>query len=148
MKKAKKTKIITPSLPGTLFVARTHDRGRGVFTNKKIKKGQTIEMCPIIVFSKKDREQIDSTFLYEYYFEWGESGKKGAVALGYGSLYNHSYSPNAKYNPDFDLNILEFEAIRNIEAGEEITVNYNLDPEDKTPMWWEREKIKKKKQHP
>lgn len=148
MKKAKKTKIITPSLPGTLFVARTHDRGRGVFTNKKIKRGQTIEMCPIIVFSKNDREQINGTFLYEYYFEWGESGKKGAVALGYGSLYNHSYSPNAKYNPDFDLNILEFEAIRNIEAGEEITVNYNLDPEDKTPMWWEREKIKKKKQHP
>ncbi|MFN0276361.1 MAG: hypothetical protein ACKVPJ_11475, partial [Chitinophagales bacterium] len=82
MKKGKKVRIITPSLPGTIFVARTHDRGRGVFTNKRIRKGQTIEISPMIIFSKKDREQINDTFLYEYYFEWGESGKKGAVALG------------------------------------------------------------------
>ncbi|MFN0276813.1 MAG: SET domain-containing protein-lysine N-methyltransferase, partial [Chitinophagales bacterium] len=108
----------------------------------------TIEISPMIIFSKKDREQINDTFLYEYYFEWGESGKKGAVALGYGSLYNHSYKPNAKYIPDFDLNILEFQALRDIEAGEEITVNYNLDPDDMSPMWWERNKIKNKKQHP
>ncbi|MBC8045519.1 MAG: SET domain-containing protein-lysine N-methyltransferase [Fimbriimonadaceae bacterium] len=148
MKKSKKARIITPSLPGTIFVARTTNKGRGVFTNKRIKKGQVIELCPMIVFGAKDRDQINDTFLYEYYFEWGHSTKKGALAMGYGSIYNHSYHPNAKYNPDFDLNILEFEAIRNIEAGEEITVNYNLDPEDQSPVWWERDKIKNKKQHP
>jgi hypothetical protein len=146
--KGKKARIITPSLPGTIFVARTHDRGRGVFTNKKIKKGQVVEICPMIVFSQKDRKQINDTFLYEYYFEWGDDVKKGALALGYGSLYNHSYTPNAKYDPDFDLNILEFSAIRDIEAGEEITVNYNLDPNDTTPVWWDKQKIKNKKQHP
>ena len=46
------------------------------------------------------------------------------------------------------LNILEFVAVRDIQPGEEICVNYNLDPDDQTPVWWERDKIKKKKQHP
>ena len=128
-------------------MALTPDRGRAVFTSKKIKKGTVIEIAPMIVFSEKDRNAINDTFIYEYYFEWGKSGRKGALALGFGSLYNHSYTPNAKYNPDFDLNILEFEAVKDILPGEEITVNYNLDPDDDTPVWWERDKIKNKKQH-
>lgn len=143
-----KFRSITPQSPGNLIVTRTEDRGRGVFTRNAIAKGETIEVCPMIVFSKSDRLSIDDTFLYEYYFEWGKNGKKGALALGYGSLYNHSYTPNAQYIPDFENNVLEFVSIRDIQAGEEITVNYNLDPDDNTPVWWEKEKIKKKKQHP
>lgn len=143
-----KIKDLTPFLPEHIFVARTPDKGRGVFTSKKIKRGTVIEVCPMIVFGEKDRSIINDTFLYEYYFEWGDSGRKGALALGFGSLYNHNYHPNARYNPDFELNVLEFEAIRNIRAGEEITVNYNLDPEDQTPVWWEQHKIRRKKQHP
>ena len=140
-------KTLTPFLPEHLFVALTPDRGRAVFTSKIIKKGTVIEIAPMIVFGEKDRLAINDTFIYEYYFEWGKSGRKGALALGFGSLYNHSYDPNAKYIPDFDLNVLEFEAIKDIHPGEEITTNYNLDPEDDTPVWWERDKIKKKKQH-
>lgn len=142
---------LTPFLPDNLFVARTPDKGRAVFTAHPIKKGGTIEVAPMIVFGEKDRSLLNDTYLYEYYFEWGHSGRKGALALGFGSLYNHSYNPNAQYLPDFDLNVLEFRAVRDIEPGEEITVNYNLDPEDQTPVWWEREakKVnKKKKQHP
>ncbi|HPE96412.1 MAG: SET domain-containing protein [Chitinophagales bacterium] len=141
-------RMVTPSLPGYLFVARTKDKGRGVFTSRAISKGEVIEVCPMIVFSRKDRLYIDSTFLYEYYFEWGKNQKKGALALGFGSVYNHSYQPNARYEPDFDLNIMEFIAIRDIVAGEEITTNYNYDPEDDSPVWWEKSQGKKKKQHP
>lgn len=141
-------RTLTPFLPDYLFVAMTPDRGRAVFTSKVIPQGTVIEIAPMIVFSEKDRLLLNDTFLYEYYFEWGKSGRKGALALGFGSLYNHSYSPNARYIPDFDLNVLEFVAIRDIHPGEEICVNYNLDPDDQTPVWWERDKIKKKKQHP
>ncbi len=143
--------MVTPSLPGYLFVSRTADRGRGVFTSRDLKAGEVIEVCPVIVFSKKDRLLIDDTFLYEYYYEWGKNGNKGAIALGYGSVYNHSYQPNARYEPDFELNIMEYIALRDIKAGEEITTNYNYDPEDDSPVWWEvknKNKKKKKKQHP
>lgn len=148
MEESPEPRLVTPVLPGNLFVSRTLDRGRGVFTSKDIYAGDVIEVCPVIVFNKKDRLVIDDTFLYEYYYEWGKSRKKGALALGFGSVYNHSYKPNARYEPDFDLSIIEFIAIKDIAAGEEITTNYNYDPVDDSPVWWEVQKVKRKKQHP
>jgi SET domain-containing protein len=58
-----------------------------------------------------------------------------AVALGYGSLYNHSYTPNARYD-DESPQIKIFTAIREIAAGEEITINYNGEPSDESPVWF------------
>ena len=56
-----------------------------------------------------------------------------AVALGYGSLYNHSYQPNARYDDESGQTKV-FTAIRDIAPGEEIMVNYNGEPEDETPV--------------
>ena len=75
--------------------------GRGVFARRPIIEGETIECCPALVFPKDDRPHIDRTGLYDYYFDWSDGGL--AVALGYGSLYNHSYSPNAMYLRDVIL---------------------------------------------
>jgi SET domain-containing protein len=58
-----------------------------------------------------------------------------AVALGYGSLYNHSYQPNARYDDESGKTKV-FSALRDIAPGEEIVVNYNGVPEDKTPVWF------------
>jgi hypothetical protein len=35
----------------------------------------------MLVLSKKDRETIDKTELYNYYFSWGEDFSKAAIAL-------------------------------------------------------------------
>ena len=59
-----------------------------------------------------------------------------AVALGYGSLYNHSYTPNAHY-VDVDQCRKRFVALRDIEAGEEITINYNAVPDDRSDVGFE-----------
>ena len=59
-----------------------------------------------------------------------------ALALGYGSLYNHSYRPNARYD-DVGQRTKLFTALRAIEPGEEITINYNGDPEDGSPVGFE-----------
>jgi SET domain-containing protein len=59
-----------------------------------------------------------------------------ALALGYGSLYNHSYRPNARYDDDAQAAMV-FLALRSIAAGEEITINYNGDPEDRAPVGFE-----------
>jgi SET domain-containing protein len=58
-----------------------------------------------------------------------------AVALGYGSLYNHSYQPNARYDDESGQTKV-FRAIRDIAPGEEIVVNYNGEPGDETPVWF------------
>lgn len=55
-----------------------------------------------------------------YVFGWGEDST--ALALGYGSLYNHSYRPNAETLETADELVIT--ALRDIQPGEEIFINY------------------------
>jgi SET domain-containing protein len=119
-----------------LVVKQTKNKGQGIFTNTFIKKGSIIEKSPVIVFKKDDRDLLDMTDVFHYYFYWRKNNSESAIALGYGSLYNHSYTPNAKYIKDYKKRIITFIALRNIKIGEEITVNYNSNPDDKTPLWF------------
>ena len=75
-----------------------------------------------------------STGFGPYVFEWGEG--KVALALGFGSLYNHSYRPNARYN-DVGPQTKAFQALRDIAPGEEITVNYNGEPARRRKVWFD-----------
>src|SRR4051794_25229675 len=107
-------------------------KGRGVFARRVIKKGEEIERVPVLVMPVKEVQNgLDWTTLGTYCFLW-EKGKV-AVALGYGSLYNHSYRPNARYD-DLGRQTKVFSALRDIGAGEEITVNYNGDPADRSSV--------------
>lgn len=110
--------------------------GRGIFSTRRYSAGDVIEMCQLIILDKNDRLKIDDTKLYDYYFSWGSSDDQATIALGNGSLYNHSYSPNAKYVKKFKENEIHFIAIKTIKVGDEILVNYNGDPESKEPLWF------------
>ena len=128
--------------------------GRGVFAVTGIKQGEIIERCPIIETPVKDYSHLRKTELKSYYFLWNRvkakgdqnlwskkskvkiKDKKAAIALGYGSLYNHSYQPNATYKKKFKEKVIDFIAICPIKKGEEITVNYNLgDPTNTSSLW-------------
>jgi SET domain-containing protein len=100
-------------------------KGRGVVAQSGFTAGQTIERCPVIVIPASEAPLIRDTRLAHYYFEWGDDCKQAAIALGYGSLYNHSYSPNARYGFREAEECLEFIALRDIQTGEEVTINYN-----------------------
>jgi SET domain-containing protein len=108
--------------------------GRGVFATKKIRKGETIEVCPAIVVPKKKINHIKNTPLADYYFIWDNGDP--AIVLGNGSLYNHSYCPNAKYGK-YENNTITFTAIETINVGEEITVNYNGEPYCQNKVWFD-----------
>lgn len=110
--------------------------GNGIFAITDIQKDEIIEICPIVILNEKDTKEIDKTHLYDYYFSWKENGC--AISLGYGSIYNHSYKPNAIYEKDFLNNIIIFKSIKIIKKGEEITVNYNKDPNNKEKVWFEK----------
>lgn len=111
--------------------------GRGVFTNTRIPEGAVLEICPVIVLPAEELPVIHNTKLHDYYFMWGWDDDQCAIALGYGSLYNHAYTPNAQYLIDIDNETIEFIALRDIQKGEEVTVSYNGDPEDKTRVWFD-----------
>jgi len=121
-----------------LYVAESNVGGRGVFTAQSIQKGDLIEICPVIVLPEKDINFIEKTILHNYYFFWGANQKRGALALGFGSLYNHSYKPNACYKLDLTNLSIDFYCVKGISAGREITVNYNGDPKDDTVVWFEK----------
>ncbi|MER2090523.1 SET domain-containing protein [Sporosarcina sp. JAI121] len=111
--------------------------GRGIFATRDIKNGELIEISPVLTSSKNDWKYLEKTVLYDYCFTWGENYEHTAIALGYGSLYNHSYSPNAMFTNNIDNLSIDFYAIADINDGQEITINYNEDPEDKSPLWFD-----------
>jgi SET domain-containing protein len=110
-------------------VKRVKGKGRGVFARRAIRAGTVIERVPVLVLPYTEDEWESQ--LTPYYFTWGEDTV--ALALGYGSLYNHSYRPNARYD-DVGPRTKVFTALRDIRPGEEITVNYNGDPDDRSPV--------------
>ena len=120
-----------------LEIKNTRHKGRGVFATRDFREGDLIEICHIIECPDQDTELIDRTSLYSYYFNWGPERNRVAIALGYGSLYNHSYEPNAVYIKDFKKNLLIFKCVKPVQKGQEITVHYRDNPNDKTPIWFE-----------
>lgn len=100
-------------------------RGRGVFAARRIRAGEVIEEAPVIVVPASDVPALKRTALFDYYFLWGEASGEAAVCLGYGSLYNHSATPNAEYVRLFERQAIRFKALRAIEEGEEILTNYH-----------------------
>lgn len=120
-----------------LFIAPTETRGRGVFTTEAIGVGTVIEISPVIVLSETERTEVEKTTLYNYIFEWGEEYKGACVALGYLSMYNHSYHANCVYHMDFESERISITTVKPIAAGEEVTINYNADPDDDSAVWFE-----------
>jgi uncharacterized protein len=118
-----------------IVVKQVRGKGRGVFARRAIPEGEVIETCPVLVVPTVEvRSGTAWTRLGEYCFEWGRGTV--ALALGFGSLYNHSYEPNARYE-DIGGRTKLFVALRDIAAGEEITVNYNGEPKDRSPVWFD-----------
>ncbi len=121
--------------PG-LYIAHSEGKGRGVFTSQSIGKGEVIEVCPVLIIPKVELPIIHKTVLHDYYFLWGEDLEECAIALGFGSIYNHELHPNANFILDIFNKTIDIEAIKPIEAGEEITLNYHGEPGNKDELWF------------
>lgn len=120
-----------------LYVDKTQYKGRGVFTRKNIPPRKTIETSSVLVMTAEERKLLDQTQLHDYIFVWGKDENECCVAWGYISLYNHSYSSNCEYFMDFDQQVIRIKTIREIKAGEELTINYNGNWDDNRPVWFD-----------
>jgi uncharacterized protein len=120
-----------------LIADNTSEKGRGVFTTERIPAKTIIEIAPVIVLQKQDREHIDKTLLHDYIFEWGKEKDKCAMALGLIPIYNHSYKSNCEYYMDFDDDLMMIKTVRVIKKGEELTINYNGDWDDSKKVWFD-----------
>jgi SET domain-containing protein len=119
----------------SLFTALTERKGWGVFSRDPIQSGTCIEVSPVVVMSAAERLLLDQTTLYHYIFEW--ENEQCCMAMGLVPVYNHHYQVNAEYFQDYEAGVIMIQTVRDIEAGEEITINYNGDWNDPKPVWFE-----------
>ncbi len=120
-----------------LYIKKSANKGRAVFTNEKILANTIIEESPVIVMSKEERVHLDKTLLHDYIFEWGKVKDKCCVALGYIPIYNHSYKSNCEYCMDFEKETIQIKTVVTVESGEELTINYNGDWDDDKKVWFD-----------
>jgi len=122
----------------SLYPEDSPEKGRGVFTNQALIADTVIENSPVIVMDAGARTLLDQTLLHDYIFEWQPEGQAlCCMALGYLSLYNHSYASNCEYFMDYPSQSMSIKTMRDIEAGEELTINYNGDWDDAAPVWFD-----------
>lgn len=111
-------------------------KGRGIIALEDIKKGELVERSPVLVIAPNDRDRVDESVLFTYVFMW-ESGtseeelyhhRNGriGVVLGYTSLCNHSPNPNCDFNRHIEEKFLDLVAARDIKAGEELSIDYQM----------------------
>ena len=118
--------------------SRILNAGRGVFARRDIKKAEIIEKCPVIEIPKHDIANLKESILVTYFFNFGKNKEQLTLVLGFGSIYNHAYKPNATYKIKHREKTIDFVALNDIKKDDEITVNYNYtNPKDKSPLWFE-----------
>lgn len=110
------------------------DKGRGVFAIRDIKKGETIEVAPVVTVSaenvKENGEAPDG-----YLLTWDDEteGEEYCMPLGYIMMYNHGSKPNMALENDMEEYTITARAARDIKAGEELTWDYACD------LWFDEE---------
>lgn len=106
----------------SLYVRPAGEKGRGVFTSAPILSGDLVERCEALVLKHPRRGSTLDHYVFRH-------GAVSLLALGNGSLYNHSARPNCVFTT-FSGNgraFVLFHAVRDIAAGEELTINYGPD---------------------
>lgn len=102
-------------------------KGRGVFALRAFAGGEVVEVCPVVLFRmpfERLPEEIKTMV-----FNWEQlAGTRNtqALALGYGSLYNHANPASLRYEADGSGLLLRLVAVRDIAAGEELNINYDV----------------------
>lgn len=118
-----------PRHPG-IRATKIEGRGRGVVAIEPIRKGELIEASPVVRLLP-DASPPKSSPLFDYVFAWDEPPFAEAIAFGIVSLVNHATPANATLACDIPGQTLRLLAATDIEAGEEVTIDYGI------PLWFE-----------
>ena len=119
-----------------LYIKTVKGKGRGVFCNLPILKDEIIEECPLLVIPADDYDRLKSTHLVDYFFNFNREENTHALAMGFGSLYNHARLSNSYYKIDIETRTITFYALDLINKGEEICINYAGKPGEDFNEWF------------
>jgi hypothetical protein len=131
-------KVILPAdadegerIDDNLFVVRDGPKGRGLFASCAIGPQTLIHVAPCILVSQEEYDNHMRYTIFEHYLFNAPSGNK-LLALGYGSLFNHSSSrPNVDYRVSNNESIRFHSGHQPILQGEELCISYG------SKLWFE-----------
>jgi SET domain-containing protein len=109
-------------------------KGRGVVAVEPIAAGMVIEIAPVVPYKTEGPhdvmpEPLLPPELTDLPHDWDE--ECGCLVFGAMQFSNHSAEPNAKFERNIEALTMTFTALRDIKAGEEVTIDYGI------PIWWE-----------
>ncbi|KAK4051644.1 tRNA-specific adenosine deaminase subunit tad3 [Microbotryomycetes sp. JL201] len=125
---------LTPTLHSAPVEIKADDtKGRGVYAARDILAGTTIDISPVLLISSKEYygggepgegKGVEGSVLRGYVFTW--KGKEGgmALALGLGSLFNHSATPNVSFELDTVGYAIHYKTFKRVNAGDELCIYY------------------------
>lgn len=94
----------------------------GVWAIDNFIDNEIVEVCPVILFDKKD---IEGNAMLDYVFKIDDN--QYAFALGAGTLYAHRNQSNVRWNYDPVKKSIIFRTSRPIKQGEELFISYGKD---------------------
>ena len=107
-----------------IYVDKSPIHGWGVFAKEDIMEGEVFEECPILTLPIGKGEITPLLIDYRFNYPQGNEWEEQVLALGYGSLYNHSENANAYWVSDLENRTFKFISNREIKKDEEIFVWY------------------------
>lgn len=129
--------------PANIYVSDTGTAlGRGVFTDSSYYSGEIVEIAPVVLLDLKT-QPFPGT-IRRLVYNWSKTHV--ALALGYGSLYNHSDQPNLFFTRGKNGLSITFKTLREIKAGEQLTISYDYLGDGENPRkksWFEIHKVEK-----
>jgi SET domain-containing protein len=99
----------------------------GVFAKEQINEYDLLEETP---YFEVPNDQIESAPECERYSYWLTDNSQ-LIGMGYAGLYNHSGIPNASYEIDYVNQVIRHYSILQIEADQEITLDYGKNNVDR-----------------
>jgi hypothetical protein len=104
--------------------------GYGVFAKENLEEGELIEQCRLLKLGNRaiyNNDPVLKDYVWAGEQKSSESKEHGAcqyIALGFGSIYNHSDQPNTIQKLNFRTEVMKVKAARIILKDEEIFVSY------------------------
>lgn len=85
----------------------------------------------MLILPPADVPSIEKTAIDHYSYNWpyrdvssGKVTRTQAIALGLGSIFNHSEKQNVGFTRDFGREVIEYVTLRDVGRGEELCINY------------------------
>jgi SET domain-containing protein len=104
------------------YLKKIRGKGWGAFCSRKIPKKAVFNVTTLLPLTVREARLMSGSSLEPYWYEFGT--KSRAIALGLGSIMNHSDEPNCSFYYSKTKRTLTFYALRDIPAHEELTHDY------------------------